>query len=371
MKKQYDYLSADSENKYLRYMYNILEVVRDNKGYFMSRPKQLAYVMWQYDKLSNKANDEEYWGNLKYPIIELEEELGKEYGEMVYDAWGASVSNNMEIQTYSKLECKENKTMEDYYKIKLDKNYRYKSIYPDKKSVDCHLLCTIGNGYEWNKAGYICEGTPSDNDATRFYNFQYTGKSIHKDIKKQISLLNDNDAIKEVEKSRQECIRAYKKHSLNNEWAKQDKKIKELLVDTILKTNKKFSKKELLNMDMEDLSDVILNNLSEEEQEKRKEAKEQLRLEKLKASSVYYPISEGYSLMCTMPENAHESYIKAAMKIALQILSNPEERESSKEVADAYVKKWRDNIPEFYNAYKDDMILLWADNEYMLNLLVK
>ena len=48
---------------------------------------------------------------------------------------------------------------------------------------------------------------------------------------------------------------------------------------------------------------------------------------------------EGYSLICTMPKNAHESYIRAG-----RVLVNPFEEDNNKKIANKFIKKYEEAI---------------------------
>jgi len=53
-----------------------------------------------------------------------------------------------------------------------------------------------------------------------------------------------------------------------------------------------------------------------------------------------YPLSENYSLLATMPENAHPSYISAGKEISELILANPKEPKESFKVAKRFLERF-------------------------------
>lgn len=183
----------------------ILELIRDNQE-FLTQPEnlpQLAKLGYMYNSLwysgrvcwgtdgllldpDIKKAIEEYdyedEENSPYQFVSCEDNpkykiemcnpQNDEIENLIYDAWSLHVSDDMNpsFDEFSKLikegvpltelekkELKINKTFEDWVEIKLDPTYKYKSLYPDRKRVADHLLCTIGNGYGWNKDGYIIE----------------------------------------------------------------------------------------------------------------------------------------------------------------------------------------------------------------------
>jgi len=79
----------------------------------------------------------------------------------------------------------------------------------------------------------------------------------------------------------------------------------------------------LANYDIEKAFKRRLGILSESKEKQRK----------------HYPLSE-YSNMVGMPDNAHESYVKAGIEVAKEIMENSDEPDDSKEFAEQFLEKW-------------------------------
>lgn len=63
---------------------------------------------------------------------------------------------------------KSNKTFDEWVEILTNPEYRYSSIYPDRRSVADHLLCAIGNGYGFKNGFIIIEASVADQDTTDY-----------------------------------------------------------------------------------------------------------------------------------------------------------------------------------------------------------
>jgi hypothetical protein len=65
------------------------------------------------------------------------------------------LKNGQELSNLEILLLKPNKTFDDWVEIKTHKEYKYNDLYSSRMKVADHLLCTLGNGYDWNKQGYL------------------------------------------------------------------------------------------------------------------------------------------------------------------------------------------------------------------------
>lgn len=278
-------------------MDDILELVVKHKSFLEKNPKQLALLMKDYDEIhyASRCHEDESlhdWDNLKYSVIDLEEVVSKKYAHLVYDAWCANIED--EESSGHELEYKPNKTMDDYFAMCLDPEYRYKLIYPNRRAVLNHILCCIGNGYDWNKKGYITKSHgPSGTEMETFWNFKK--EKLDSKITKECYWLKDKEIIK------------YRKIYLD----------------------KKQSWKKEKYIDLDKL-DKILAKLDPEYAKKEQERKEQEKKEQ--ETAPFYPLCD-YSKIWTMPKNAHSSYKKAAKEICELILSNEKETKENKAMA--------------------------------------
>lgn len=284
-------------------MSKILDLVVQERNYFEKHPRQLALLMKEYDDIhyaSRYHENEEIhdWDNLKYAVIDLEEIVGEEYASLVYDAWCANIED--EEDSGHELEYKPQKTMNDIYAMCLDPRYRYNSIFPNKKAVQNHYLCVIGSGLAWTKDGFIDKRPgPSGTDMSLFWNFKK--ETLPSDIVSKCSWLKDKEIIK------------YR---------------------TIYENKKAAARKK------NDISDALLE--AEEFLKKLNPAKflaDQVKRQKERDEAPFYPLAEDYSLICLMPDNAHESYKVAAREICEQILNNKKESASNKKIAKKVLKK--------------------------------
>lgn len=151
----------------------ILSKVVSEKSYLERNPKSLSYLMSYYDKLhygSRYHPNENFqdWQNPKDEILDLKTE--DSYKDFVYDAWASVVDDNTNYHPLS-LEMKVNKTLDDWVELALNPNYRYRSLYADKESVVDFLFLTIGNGLGWNAVGCICQMGPCGTDCDIFIGY--------------------------------------------------------------------------------------------------------------------------------------------------------------------------------------------------------
>jgi hypothetical protein len=290
------------KSPYVQAMMDILELTLEYKKHFLDHPKNLAWFMWKFSEIhyaSRHDKREEFQDheNPKYTLGDFFEakKANLKYVDYVYDAWCASIHTDDNFIRGDKLlpeEGKLNKTMDEWITLKLNPAYRFHSIYPDKKRVLDHMLCTIGNGYGWNKSGFICEDGPNGTDLGIF--FGYDGKDIVRNLPQRLKeaamkFLNNNDI----------CIGV----SLMQEVLEQERIEREGMEKVFKFKESKFG--------------GIFNSKPE-----------------------YYPMSDKYSLMCTMPNNAHSSYVEAGLKISHEILGNPKESDINRKIAKNFISKW-------------------------------
>jgi len=192
----------------------ILKIAEDNFDYFRENTKHLAWVMMHYElmhKISRYLEDDfkEYADNPKYPIIDAGDRLPeKGDGNLLYDAWGITVSNSLEFNDVTDpKQMNPNKTLQDWCDIWLDEDYRYNSIFPDRRRVEDHLLCTNGTGMEWNKDGYIDNAGASDIPNSMYYGYTKCEDEIPEKFKNQILKLFDHPRIKQKQEEIMKVVR--------------------------------------------------------------------------------------------------------------------------------------------------------------------
>lgn len=185
----------------------ILSIAVNNFGYLRDHPKQLAWVMMNYS-LVHRVGRIAYdacWDNPKYPILDAGDQMSKEDGNLLYDAWGVTVSNDIAFpdparEPLARKLCKPNKTLDEWIDIKTDPNYRYSSLYPNERKVIDFLLCTIGTGMNWNKDGFITHTGPSGVDEDIYAGYTLAEPDVPKKISAPINkILNHKILKKHVE----------------------------------------------------------------------------------------------------------------------------------------------------------------------------
>lgn len=184
----------------------ILAIVEKYQDVLCKNRPALAYIMarWQnmfyagricfgYRGCLNIAELGQCENNPKY---EFEDMFDEDNEDVIYDAWACDPTYPLEFRErmewvrgeryqmsesdfteLGKMETggefmdllnKKNKTMDDWYNLLGDPRYTYHSLYTTKQAIDDHLLCTIGNGYDWNKDGYLCNNGPSGEDESDY-----------------------------------------------------------------------------------------------------------------------------------------------------------------------------------------------------------
>lgn len=214
----------------------------------------LAYLMLRWQVLFNAGRT--VYGDQKHgyqcqnnPKYEFESMATNDRNEsIIYDAWGASIgfiqllppdlvkkykyygestpqfdeSDFDELATYfnkedsfTKLQFKKNKTMDDWYAMLGDPNYRYHSLYETKKSIDNHLLCVVGNGYDWNKQGFLCDDGPSGEDTSDFGKYPmlkgHSGNPLEAELNKILMQPHVQEALSKAKEKTTERVLAHKK----------------------------------------------------------------------------------------------------------------------------------------------------------------
>lgn len=273
--------------------------------------------------------------NPKYELGDTIKYLNSEIEDLVYDAWGMHVSNDgnemtfeeiknlilngKELSDFEKEYRQPDKTFDQWVKLLTDKRYRYSSMYPNRQSVADHLLCVIGNGYGYNKETGVVFNEAGGADQDQDVYGEWENAKFDSEIQKIIEAVL-------VVPELQIAIDAQRKSTL--EWKRKNKEDDDLSKMAFLKAflplvNKQLEKinKPALTIDSPEFEDVV---------EKYKEG----RLKEImgqgyqeypeKKRKEYYPICN-YSIITMFDERTHLSYIKAALEICEDIVTNPPE----------------------------------------------
>ncbi len=280
-------------------MGRILSEVVERRDFFEQHPKALAYWMGWYDNIhyaSRFDKDEKLhdWDNLKYDVIDLEETVGEEYANLVYDAWGVNIREGEDSKRgkLHKLEGKINKTMDEWVKLSLDPAYRYNCIFPNRTAVLNYLLCVIGTGLDWNKEGFICNMGPSGTDLSVFHGYNSVGK-------------------RNLPKALVNLVETWKQHKI--------------ISSGFRRFNDAKRKEQRKKKERDDAMDVLLATLPKT----KSKPKSSPQIE-------FYPMCE-YSKLVSMPENAHESYKNACKEICEAIVNTSKDKRNVK-IAKKFIK---------------------------------
>lgn len=271
--------------------------------------------------------------NPKYEIGDSIEYNSEKNENLVYDAWGMHISDselpwdefakivngNVEISEVEKKRRKSNKTFDEWVEIFTNKNYRYRSLYPNRKSVADFLLCVIGNGYGYNKeSGFIFEEASGADQDEAIYGEWETSKFEIEEIQNVVKSVMSDSRTKEAITCKYDALIEYKKQ----EEEKERKMFEDIGLNFDNKIERTPEEEENLTKKINDILKSLNKegiNLSEELKEESEDSN----------PPEYYPICN-YSAITQFDEKTHPSYLKEAVKICKDITSFPK---------DAYGKK--------------------------------
>ena len=263
--------------------------------------------------------------NPKYKLEMCDVGTEEQY-DLVYDAWGMHISEGWEIpesfegfrdlilngKTYSELELKmlkPQKTLDEWVEIKTDPEYRYKSLYPNRKSVINNLLCTIGTGYGYSKGFIIEQASGADQDRTLYGKWE--NAELEPGIQKMVDkVLEDLEVELVIETRRQGYLEYQEKEKQKRGQEHRDliEQIKSAQSDSTLNDYD----------DLEGLIEAIRNRRNSDPSVKKEEEYRN-----------YYPICE-YSNITKLNKDSDPSYILGAIEICRDILDHIEEEKSQR-----------------------------------------
>ena len=202
--------------------------------YFRKNPEHLAWVMMHYELIHRAGRMMNHCGgNPKYPIMDAgNERRGQIKDEndssLLYDAWAVCISNEAEFPDVKPNAdprwMQLNKTMQDWIDLLTNPDYRYSGLYSDEYRVRDHLLCTIGNGYEWNKDGFLDTAGPSDVPDSIFHGYTRCENEVRKDLRERIIKYRSHPYIKASVDQYMEWVKINagdneaEKEFINNQW---------------------------------------------------------------------------------------------------------------------------------------------------------
>jgi hypothetical protein len=291
----------------------ILRIIKNNQEY-LTKPEnlpQLAKLGYMYNSLWYNGRHASYENiidanqnddNPKYKI-EMCNPKTDEIENYIYDAWGMHVSNDygpgweefktivaggIELSDVERKLLKPNKTFDEWVDIKTDSDYRYTALFGDRRKVADYLLCTIGTGYGYKNGYIIEEASGADQDTTDYGDWKNC--TFRKDIQLNVNKIMEDVEVKKV----MQFITIEKEKFEAKKLAKEIKSFG-------------MPYKEWQKTHQADMDKLYEGMGGEVEEEKVFE---------------YYPISE-YSIITQLDENAHPSYITAALEICEHIVKHP------------------------------------------------
>lgn len=234
------------------------------------------------------------------------------------ESWQKLKNKNPEkLSNFQKLKNKKNKTWNEWVVMLTDDNFRYKSVYPDEWSVRNHLLCCIGNGYNWNKDGFICENMPNGTDKSDYQGWEYSYKKLPNRIKSNLDKINNNQHVKNVLNTAYEII----DYELKKEFKHK--------LSFFIKHFDEYSDIDLNSISLNEMKNIyntiISKTLDDSANNKDK---------------IYYPICDS-SMCCDIPENVDSSYILPIVNVIEEISQYKNvERELASKLAKSIKRKY-------------------------------
>lgn len=313
----------------------ILKLIKIHQGYLTQKENlpQLAKLGYMYNTLwyagrhasyskvieKNQCDDNPKY---KIDICEPEDEDIENY---IYDAWGMHILNGygpnwnefstivLKGKPLTELEIKllkPNKTFDEWVEVLTDENFRYSSIYPDRKSVANHMLCVIGNGYGYKNGFIIDEASGANQDITDYGDWMNC--TFREDIQKIVDVIMIDPDVEKVIHLTEE---SQKKHD-EEELAKEIKSWGMPYAEFI----KSDKYQELIKM-FPDKSDA--------------------------GYTTYYSICS-YSKITMLDKDSDPSYINAAVEICEDILLHRDEESKEQKgnvaFAERFLKKHKNNF---------------------------
>lgn len=382
--------------------YDILSLVKDNLDCLLNDLPSLAYILWKWDRLSHSGryykdrytkdfeNHDAYGiceNNPKYALEYVTEGLNEKNEDLVFYAWGVSVSNEGYCKdTWKNFYTDANVSKEEFSELSYEniKNrlmQDYPSIFPNDFSIRDHLFCTIGTGLTVSN-GNICEKTNRDN---KYSGFEQRKDSLpeqvsvkffeiinRKECKKSIknafnNSLSDNEELNTTElyTTFSLFLRCIKDDGYKKKYNIKSISTKEQFVDVInqliydsLYIENKYSKTEIIGQllclkeqslkdrsayeDAKKDSDVLdsfrvyskiyinLNSIPEEELYPKEYKDKHKSLFENKCIEKHYPCSLEFSLIFKY-KKLNEDYKDALIKTAQELLIEDEQLEEVKE----------------------------------------
>ena len=322
----------EKHQKYLTQPENLPQLAKI--GYIYNKMYYAGRVAYGYDGIVKKGNccennPKDWLENVNY--------LNEKIDYLVYDAWGMHESGNtlnfddikslvFDGKPLSDFEIKRrkpNKTFDQWVEILTDKQYKYHSIYPNKKRVADYLLCVIGTGYGYNKKTgcIIAEASGADQDIDLYGDWE--NSILCPEIKPIIEKIFEYPEVKIALDAESDYVKAYQKKKKDEDfliWEDYYNAINEERLENGLPQLDKYDPDTLgiIYAYLDEKLKAVLNEFEKNEEN------EEIENEEFYKPSLYYPISN-YSIITQFDKNTHISYINAGIEICEDILLHKED----------------------------------------------
>lgn len=313
----------------------ILNLIKKNQGYLTQRENlpqlaKLGYIyntLWTFGRLvwgnngllTKKFNTGQCEDNPKYKI-EMCKPKTEEIENLIYDAWGLHVENDLCIswKEFSKtvfektiLSEKEvkmlklEKTCDDWLEIySLEESCFYKELFPNRNRILDHLFFVIGNGYD-------CDGKfIYESGVTKTINLAWYGDwrnvKFRKDIEELVEEVLDYPEVK-----------------------------------LTLETSYSFIKHEQLT------EEIKRWGVSKDDFDRIYNFKSMFNY----SDTPYYPVSERFSNITFFNEGTHPSYLKYGLEVCQDILNRgATERKENLKFAEEFILRFKNiNFDSTFN----------------------
>ena len=314
------------------------------------------------------ADEDSCENNPKYELGDEIKYNSDKNEDLIYDAWGMHVSNDInpiDFEGFRKLiyegkpltdfelqQRKPNKTFDEWVAVMTDDKYKYKSLFPDRRSVANYLLLVFGTGFGYNKTtGLIfkeASGADQDKDLYGDWENAKFSPAIQKVVDKIMAVPEVKLAV-----DCQSAVALEWKAMRDAEERERNGKFYKILLPEINKALKLKGKPEV-TLDSPEFAVIVKRYMDLKMEEMGNKKRKRVSVSNFK----YYPLSEGYSIITMLDENTHPSYINAALEICEDIIGNPEESSekdfngnTNLEFAQKFLEKWKtkDEHKEIFN----------------------
>ena len=317
----------------------VLETALQHVDDLRDHPQHLAWVMMHYQMMHRLSRVRgEHSDNPKVPIIAAgDTRLTEADANLLYDAWGVTVSNEDEFPDTNPncpIEAKPNKTLDEWVAVKTHPLFRYRSLYPHAQAVKVSLLCVIGTGKGWNADGFVTDLGPCGTDEVLFAGYTRAEEEIREDIRSKILRVRENPLVKDeageyLRKVRGFAQRIYAGEDDLEVFHPEKRKERKERERKLKAMGEYFAARE---GDLTPDESAILSGLTYFNKKVNTPTPE--------SQWPLYPLSS-YSNLVTMPAHAHPSYVQAGKELAAAYLADSTTGAESQKFAKLFLQRWQ------------------------------